>query len=48
MTFNKIPPQVPPPKTIFVDQQGRLTQQGHEFFIALIRYLEQIRLFLQQ
>ena len=37
------PPQVPPPGTVFVDAHGRLTLQGHDFFVALIRYLEQVR-----
>jgi len=43
MSLTVKPPQAPPPGTIFVDTQGRLTTQGHEFIVALIRYLELLR-----
>ncbi len=43
MPLTTKPPQAPPPGTIFVDAQGRLTAQGHEFIVALIRYLELLR-----
>jgi len=41
--LNIKPPQAPPPGTVFVHAQGRLTTQGHEFIVVLIRYLELLR-----
>lgn len=37
------PPKPPPPGTIMVDSDGRLTKQGYDFFIALTRFLEALR-----
>jgi|GEM_PF-1670274 len=37
------PPKPPPPGTVMVDDTGRLTKQGYDFFIALTRFLEALR-----
>jgi len=43
MPLNDKPPQVPPPGTVLIDAQGRLTKQGYDFLVALVRYLEKLR-----